>query len=87
MPLLISPLAIALPEALTTNTVSAASNCSYDSKNSADWHQEVSSFNLTGSSDDEFLFSEDGENRDDGGVFWNIGMGDNIYNSSELDAL
>ena len=53
--LLISPIAISLPEALTSNIVSAASNCSYDSQNSADWHQEVSSFNLTGSSDDDFM--------------------------------
>ncbi len=87
--LLISPIAISLPEALTSNIVSAASNCSYDSQNSADWHQEVSSFNLTGSSDDDFMYAEDGDVREpnDQGSFWNIGMGDNIYNSSSLDAL
>jgi len=89
--LLLSPIAIALPEALTTGIAGAASNCSYDSQNAADWHQEISSFNLSGNSNDEY-YAFDEENGDGMGdsmdePFWSIGMGDNIYNSSELDAL
>ncbi|MDP6741785.1 MAG: hypothetical protein QF807_03675 [Candidatus Thalassarchaeaceae archaeon] len=85
--LLLSPIAIALPEALTTGNASAASNCSYESKNAAEWHREVSSFNLSGSSNDDY-YAFDEENGDSmAEPFWDMGMGDNIYNSTDLDAL
>ena len=84
--LLISPIAIALPEALAS-VASAASNCSYDSKNAANWHEEISSFNLSGSSNNEYYAYDDGFGESMDEPFWSVGMGDNIYNTTKLDAL
>ncbi|MBT4059813.1 MAG: DUF2946 domain-containing protein [Euryarchaeota archaeon] len=83
--LILAPLLLALPEVLTP-TVSAASNCNYDSANSAEWHEEISSFNLTGTNDFYAMYGD--EYRDESPDFGFGGsLGDNIYNDSSLDAL
>jgi hypothetical protein len=88
--LILAPLALALPEALLTPVSGAGSNCSYDSKNAGEWHQEVSSFNLTGDSGDDYYYMDDEYDWHDEPAmepYWGGSIGDNIYNSSELNAL
>ena len=87
--LIITPIVLSLPSVFSISEVEAASNCTYDSQQAGKWHQEVSSFNLTGSSDDGGDVSIDEERgfQEDSGTFWLGQFGDNIYNNSQLKAL
>ncbi|PXF24053.1 MAG: hypothetical protein CXX72_00305, partial [Methanobacteriota archaeon] len=82
--LLLLPLAGSLLQPLGTQLApdaAAASDCTLSSDR-AEWHKEVSSFNLSGG-DPEWV---DGEFEDgDGGYFQQTG--DGIYNDSSLDAM
>ncbi len=84
--LIITPIVLSLPSVFPISEVEAASNCTYDSQQSGKWHQEISSFNLTGASDDV-----DWENDDERIMIedsmWGGSFGDNIYNNSPLKAL
>jgi hypothetical protein len=85
--LFITPILLSLPSAFSITGVEAASNCTYDSQQAGKWHQEVSSFNLTGASDN-MIFNENDDDRvfqEDS--FWGDSIGDNIRNNSELKAL
>ena len=83
--LILTPIILSLPSVFPVSEVEAASNCTYDSQQAGKWHQEVSSFNLTGVSDE----NDWGENSDEQMMLptWGGDFGDNIYNDSELKAL
>ncbi len=85
--LIITPIFLSLPSIFPIAEVEAASNCTYDSQQAGKWHQEISSFNLTGSHEDDLWVDDEQEYQEDTGSFWVGQMGDNIYNNSELKAL
>ena len=85
--LIITPIFLSLPSIFPIAEVEAASNCTYDSQQAGEWHQEISSFNLTGSHEDDLWVDDEQEYQEDTGSFWVGQMGDNIYNNSELKAL
>lgn len=85
--LIITPIFLSLPSIFPIAEVEAASNCTYDSQQAGKWHQEISSFNLTGSHEDDLWVDDEREFQEDTGSFWVGQMGDNIYNNSELKAL
>ncbi len=65
-------------------SAAADSNCSYEPQGAAEWHQEISSFNLTSDSDN--IWIDEFDQRDEASI-WSPGGGDNIYNESNLKAL
>ena len=86
--LFVIPLLLALPEPLNMGSAKAASDCSYDSSNAAEWHEQVNSFNMSGVTDG--FSGNDGDFDDEWGDqrWWGPALsGDNIYNRSELKAL
>ena len=88
--LVLLPLFIALPPPLGGSNAKGASDCQYDAQGAAQWHSEVSSFNMSGEVGGDDYEYRDGDEEvmvAPGSMWWESLDGDNIYNKSELQAL